>query len=119
MAALRFRGRRTRRLWKFGTATAVITAGLVLLVSAASGTLSGSTFNTTNGALTGSPRDWNPESTPPDPIVCPATEPGSGTNCGLDRSNHSSLDNALGQGAKEDDPSPTVVSGSIPPNKDD
>jgi hypothetical protein len=53
-----------------------------------------------------------------EPISCPNTIPGSGTNCGLDLVK-SQNDNAFGQGAKEDDLAPTVVFGSIPPSKDD
>lgn len=81
----------------------------------------GSTFESNDGDLapnTSTPpaiHDWN---FPVDPISCPATAPGAGTNCGLDLV-RSQTDDALGQGAKEDDPSPTVVDGSIPPSKDD
>ena len=39
-------------------------------------------------------------------------------NCGLDLVNNAA-DESFGQGAKNDTPAPTVVSGSIPPNKDD
>jgi hypothetical protein len=51
-------------------------------------------------------------------LTCGNTIPSTGLNCGLDRTK-SQLDNAFGQGAKEDDPAPTVVFGSIPPSKDD
>src|SRR6266498_902257 len=94
----------------------------VLFVGASSGTLSGgSTFESGDGDLapnTSTPpaaHDWN---APVETITCPLTIPGSGTNCGLDLVK-SQADNSLGQGSKEDNPAPTVVSGSIPPSKDD
>jgi hypothetical protein len=120
MAALQFRRRRTRRLWALGGTTATLAmAVLFLLVASASGTLNGSTFNTGNGSLTDlNIHDWNPAGSPAgnvgpvEPITCP------GTNCGLDLVNNSS-DNSLGQGSKEDDTTVSVVSGQIPPQKDD
>ena len=56
-------------------------------------------------------------------IVCPAvpvavTDPTVGTNCGMDWI-RSGVDNSFGQGSKEDIDPPTVVDGSIPPNKSD
>jgi len=78
----------------------------------------GSTFNAADGNLskdTGEIHDW---AVPVEPIACLPTIPGSGTNCGTDLTKSGS-DNAFGQGAKEDIPNPTVVSGSIPPNKSD
>src|SRR6266496_4090383 len=94
----------------------------VLFVGASSGTLSGgSTFESGDGDLapnTSTPpaaHDWN---APVETITCPNTIPGSGTNCGLDLVKNQA-DNSLGQGSKEDNPAPTVVSGSIPPSKDD
>jgi hypothetical protein len=115
--------RRRRRLL---TSTALIGALLTIFFVAASGaTLTGSTFNTGNGSLTDlNANDWNPVNQPAgndgpvETITCPNSIPGSGTNCGLDLVNNAA-DNAYGQGAKEDDPSPSVVTGSIPPNKDD
>jgi Prealbumin-like fold domain len=104
------------------------TAGLLVftlvvgMVPSASATLSGgSTFESGDGDLAPNtstppaPHDWN---SPVEPITCPASAPGAGINCGLDLVKSGS-DDALGQGAKEDDPAPTVVSGTIPPNKDD
>src|SRR6266508_2587180 len=94
----------------------------VLFVGASSGTLSGgSTFESGDGDLvpnTTTPpaaHDWN---SPVETITCPNTIPGSGTNCGLDLV-QSQADRSLGQGSKEDNPAPTVVSGQIPPSKDD
>jgi Prealbumin-like fold domain len=94
----------------------------VMFVGASSGTLSGgSTFESGDGDLAPNtstppaPHDWN---APVVPIVCGNTIPSSGTNCGLDLVK-SQADNSLGQGSKEDDPNPTVVSGQVPPSKDD
>jgi hypothetical protein len=99
--------------------TALVAAlSVVFLVSSSSGTLAGSTFSSNNGSLTPTApatHDWN---SPLQAIVCPAS-PGSGTNCGVDFVKPSTVDNALGQGTKEDATSVTVVQGSIPPNKDD
>ena len=86
--------------------------------SSATLTLKGSTFDSTNGDLT-SPtlHDWNPTATgnlgPIEAINCATL-----TNCGTDLV-RSQADNAFGQGAKEDDLAPSVVTGSIPPSKDD
>ncbi len=97
----------------------VLVSTLVLGITfPAKATLSdGSTFDAGNGKLdpTTAVHDWN---TPLETITCPSTIPGSGTNCGLDLTKSGS-DNAFGQGAKEDNPAPTVVGGSIPPNKSD
>ncbi len=94
----------------------------LLGASVATATLSGgSTFESGDGDLapnTSTPpaaHDWN---FPVETINCGSVIPGGGTNCGLDLVKSQS-DNALGQGAKEDDPAPTVVNGSIPPSKDD
>ena len=132
MAAFEFRSRRTRRLWSFGLTTAAITTAVLFLVSAAGGTLTtGSTFNTGNGDLTDtSIHDWNPKGSPTgnvgpvETITCPSAAPASGANCGLDLTgkavdSNGNGDNAYGQGSKEDDLSPSVVFGSIPPSKDD
>lgn len=98
------------------------TAFAVMFVTASTATLSeGSTFESGDGDLapnTSTPpaaHDWN---SPVETISCPSTIPGAGTNCGLDLVKDQQ-DNAFGQGAKEDDAAPTVVSGSIPPSKDD
>jgi hypothetical protein len=95
---------------------------LVALAIPSMATLSGgSTFESGDGDLAPNtstppaPHDWN---SPVETITCPSTIPGTGTNCGLDLVKNQG-DNALGQGAKEDDPAPTVVFGSIPPSKDD
>lgn len=82
--------------------------------------LAGSNFEAADGDLavpntSGAAYDWN---YPVEPIACPATAPGAGTNCGLDLVG-SQADNSFTQGPKEDDEAPAVSSGSIPPNKDD
>ncbi len=117
------RGRRTRLVVLTALAGAIFA---IFFVAASGGTLSGgSTFESGDGDLaanTSTPpaaHDWN---SPVEAITCPPTIPGSGVNCGLDLfkaidPNH--LDEAFGQGSKEDDPAPTVVSGTIPPSKDD
>src|SRR5262245_19324648 len=118
MAAFRFRSRRTRRLWVIGVTMAVLAAAVLFLVASASGTLSGSSFESGDGNLAvdlAGNHDWN---SPVETITCPNTTPGSGTNCGTDLSK-STVDNSFGQGSKEDDPVPTVTAGSIPPNKSD
>ena len=113
--------RRSKRLLVLTLLTASVFA--VLFVSASSGTLAGgSTFESGDGNLavnTAGLHDWN---SPVDTITCPNTTPGSGTNCGLDlvkNDPNASTDNSFGQGSKNDDPTPTVVSGQIPPSKDD
>jgi hypothetical protein len=122
--------RRTRLLVLTALTTAAFT---VFFVGASGATLTGSSFNTSNGDLTStatnpSLHDWNPASGvnlgPIETITCPSTAPGAGTNCGLDLTgkntdSNGNGDNAFGQGSKEDDVSPTVVFGSIPPSKDD
>jgi hypothetical protein len=106
--------------------TGAVAAVALLLVAGAMGTLlPGSSFDTSNGSLTSSSNhDWNPPGSPAgnvgpvQPIACGPAFPSNGTNCALDFVNSSS-DNAFGQGTKEDSTSPTVVTGSIPPQKDD
>jgi hypothetical protein len=132
MAAFNFHRRQTRRWWLAGTTMAVLAAGILLLAASASGTLAAGTFDTSNGSLySNANHDWNPPNTPQtptsgtldnvgplQPITCPSTAPGNGTNCALDLV-ASKSDNALGQGTKEDDTSVSIVDGQIPPNKDD
>src|SRR6266516_1528832 len=115
MAAFTFRSRRNRRLWLFGVTGALVCTGVLLLVASAGAILSGgSTFESGDGNLVvdggATKADWN---SPLETINC-----SSSINCGLDLVN-SQADNSLGQGAKEDDTAPSVVTGSIPPSKDD
>jgi hypothetical protein len=97
---------RIRRGLVLGTACAVA-AGLTLLVpSSAVANLPGSTFEGNDGNLvvnTAGNEDW-------------ANAPHLVT--GIDKLS-GRTDNAFGQGTKEDDPNVTVVTGSIPPNKND
>jgi prealbumin domain-containing protein len=106
MAAFRFRRRRLRRLWSVGTTLAAVAAFAVVFVAGSSANLSGSTFEGNDGNLvvdTAGNTDW---ANAPNRVV------------GLDQPSGTS-DNSFGQGTKEDNPSATVVTGSIPPNKND
>jgi hypothetical protein len=123
MISRRITKQRTGRRFITAFATVGLIAGSMLASGTALATLSGSTFESGDGDLAPNtaptpntaPHDWN---APVQAIICPATIPGSGTNCGLDLVK-SGADNSLGQGSKEDDAVPTVVSGQIPPSKDD
>ena len=106
MAAFRLRRRRLRRLWSGGTTLAAVTAFAVVFVAGSSANLAGSTFEGNDGNLvvdTSGNTDW---ANAPNLVV------------GLDQPSGSS-DNSFGQGTKEDNPNATVVTGSIPPNKND
>jgi hypothetical protein len=99
-------------------AAALVFSGNANLASANPPSGHGSTFEDADGNLavdTTGNNDWN---APIIPIACPAAAPGAGTNCGLDLVKNGS-DDSLGQGSKEDDEAPTIVSGQIPPSKDD
>ncbi len=106
MALFEFRRRSTRRRWVFiGTGTTLV-AALLLIVAAATANLAGSTFEGNDGNLvvnTSGNTDWANV---------------AGRNTGIDKPSGSS-DNAFGQGTKEDSANTTVVTGSIPPNKND
>jgi hypothetical protein len=106
MAMFEFRRRSTRRRWVFiGTGTTLV-AALLLIVAAATANLAGSTFEGNDGNLvvnTTGNTDWANV---------------AGRNTGIDKASGSS-DNAFGQGTKEDNANATVVTGSIPPNKND
>jgi len=104
--------RRTRSLIFLGVIAAIFA---VFFVAGASGILTDSTFESADGNLAvdiSGNHDWN---SPAEPINCTASPT---VNCGIDRVNDK-LDDALGQGSKEDDTAPTIVDGSIPPSKDD
>jgi hypothetical protein len=127
MAALQFQQRRVRRWWITGLTLTAFAFIAVVFVSASSadnptgcdfaatGTtqsclsaLSGSTFAGGDGNLLTSPTtfgttDWQNV---------------AGLSHGVDKAS-GSADNSLGQGSKEDDPSVSVVNGSIPNNKSD
>src|SRR5262245_5358964 len=95
-----------RRLMKLRPLALVSFAALVGVVAVAMANLSGSTFEGNDGNLeVDNPgnTDW-------------ANAPGRVV--GLDKPS-GKTDNSFGQGTKEDDPSVSVVTGSIPPNKND
>jgi hypothetical protein len=106
VAAFQFRRKRTRRYWFIGlTLTAFALLG-VFFVAASSANLAGSTFEGSDGNLvvnTPGNTDWANV---------------AGLNTGIDKPS-GSTDNAFGQGTKEDNAQTTVVTGSIPPNKND
>jgi len=92
------------RRWLSLTVSA--TALAVVAISPASANLPGSTFEGSDGDLvvtTAGNTDW--ANAPARTVT--SDKPTGGT------------DDSLGQGTKEDDTTPTVVSGSIPPNKSD
>jgi hypothetical protein len=101
-----------------GRAVVALVAALAVTVGIASlalANLAGSTFESGDGNLlvnVSGDKDWANVG-----IVCPSG-PGSGTGCGVDQPTGTG-DNSFGGGTKEDDPSVTVVTGSIPPNKND
>ncbi len=102
----KLRAHRYTKIWRVGIP--IVVAGLLVfsMSSVAHANLSGSTFEGNDGNLvvnTTGNTDW---------VNAPARVTGT------DLSN-SKLDNAFGQGTKEDDPAVTVVNGSIPPNKND
>jgi hypothetical protein len=91
---------------KLGIPLAVLTLLGLATASIASANLAGSTFEGSDGNLvvnTAGNTDW---ANAPSRVV------------GLDQAS-GSTDNAFGQGTKEDNAAVTVVTGSIPPNKND
>src|SRR5947209_11436402 len=85
---------------------AVITLGALVVLASPGGAVTGSTFESSDGNLVvnaAGNKDWANA-----PSLVRQADKASGTN-----------DDAFGQGAKEDIPNPSVVSGSIPPNKSD
>jgi hypothetical protein len=105
MAILDPRRRRTRRLWASITSATALTAVLLLVIGTATANLTGSTFEGNDGNLvvnTPGNTDWANVN----PVV------------GIDQPSGGS-DNSFGQGTKEDSPLAKVVTGSIPPNKND
>ena len=106
MAPITFRGRQLRRSWKSVVLTTILAALAVVFVAGSSANLVGSSFEGNDGNLivnTSGNRDWANALN----LVTGIDQP-SGTS-----------DNSFGQGTKEDDPNVTVVTGSIPPNKND
>src|SRR6266568_7929826 len=106
MAAVRIRQRRVRRWWYLAMTAAAFAVLAVVFVTASSANLAGSTFEGNDGNLvvnTAGNTDW---ANAPSRVV------------GIDQPSGSS-DNAFGQGTKEDNATASVVTGSIPPNKND
>lgn len=135
MAAFNFRRRQTRRWWYVGATLVTAALFAVFFVASSGAVLTGSSFDTSNGALTPSStslHDWNPQNKPDSTtnplgpiqsISCPPLDNGNGgigagTNCGVDWVNSGS-DNSFTQGTKEDSTNVAISTGSIPPNKDD
>jgi hypothetical protein len=106
MPLFEFKRRSTRRRWMFIGSGTTLVAAMLLIVAAATANLAGSTFEGNDGNLvvnTAGNTDWANV---------------AGRNTGIDKPSGSS-DNAFGQGTKEDNANTTVVTGSIPPNKND
>src|SRR6266487_280770 len=98
--------RRRVSIMKVGIPIAVLAIVTLTLGGAASANLAGSTFEGGDGNLvvnTSGNTDWANV---------------AGLHTGVDKP-AGSTDNAFGQGTKEDNASATVVTGSIPPNKND
>jgi hypothetical protein len=118
--ASRICGRRARRLWLFPTAAGVIAALFLFVLGSAlamhgSASLPGSNFEIDT--------DANLVVDHPPPSIDWLTD-GSGSALRSDvvlkqDKPSGTADDSFGQGTKEDDPVPTVVDGSIPPNKSD
>jgi hypothetical protein len=108
-----FRHRPVRRRWVFGLTTSAVVAVLVLVVASASGNLTGSTFESTDGNLVKSTgTDWCNTvvsnvctSTAPNLVKGQDTPPGNN-------------DDSFANGTKQDDAVPSVGNGSIPPKGD-
>lgn len=106
MAALRFRSRRTRRLWLTGVTLTALALFAVVFVAASSANLTGSNFEGNDGNLvvnTAGNHDWVNA-----PNLSVGTDLQSGQN-----------DNSFGNGTKEDETAVTVTNGSIPNSKAD
>jgi hypothetical protein len=120
MPLFEFKRRSTRRRWMFIGSTATLVAAMLFMVAAATAShpevsLSGSNFEIDTNA--------NLIVNDPSPSIDWLTG-GTGTNfrtgvvVKADKASGSG-DDSFGQGTKEDTAVPTVVSGSIPPNKSD
>jgi hypothetical protein len=106
MTAFKSRHRCLGRWWIIGTTLAVASAFMIVFVAASGANLAGSSFEGNDGNLvvnTSGNTDWANV---------------AGLNTGIDKPS-GSTDNAFGQGTKEDNANTNVVTGSIPPNKND
>jgi hypothetical protein len=115
-----FRQRSVRRRWLFGITATAMVAFAAVFVAGSGAILSGSTFEGNDGNLlvdTTGNTDWCNQaigfsSTCPDGSLVPGFVEGQDQPSG-------GSDNSFGQGTKEDDPNATIVTGSIPPQKND
>lgn len=98
--------------WLRGTTAALVTTATVVVFASgsATATLANNTFDGSNG-------DMVPSATDPQGTIDWAT-PNIGVATGIDIPSGTS-DNAFGKGAKEDSSTLAIVTGSIPPNKND
>jgi hypothetical protein len=112
-----------RRLRWFVLPASLLTLIALLGPASQARALTGSTFNATDGNLTveGTETDWNSPA-PNLTIDCDLATGLPNSNAGCFQALGQpvpSMDNSFGQGTKSDSTSPTVVAGSIPPNKSD
>jgi Prealbumin-like fold domain len=111
MAAVRFRQRRVRRWWYLGMTLVAVAAALVFVLSASAShgvvSLAGSNFEI----------DTNANLKVDDPA--PSIDWASVSETRKADQPSGATDDSFGQGTKEDTAVPTVVNGSIPPQKSD
>jgi hypothetical protein len=126
VAAFNFHKRRTRRWWYAGVTLVAAAFFTVFFVVGASANVAPSTFNANDGnliqeATPAGNTDWCNQTASQltgEGGVCPTADLAPNLTQQSDLIKSTS-DNAFGQGAKEDTPCPTVVFGSIPPQKSD
>jgi hypothetical protein len=128
MAAFNFHKRQTRRWWYAGATLMAVAFFTVFFVVGASANVAPSTFQANDGnliqeALPAGNTDWCNQTASQLAALTPANVCPTGSLApNLTQASDlikSTSDNAFGQGAKEDTPCPTVVFGSIPPQKSD
>src|SRR6266852_6094199 len=100
------RRRKSRRWWMTGATLVAVSVFAIVFAAGSGATLTGSTFNGSDGNLVVDPTDVHDWANQPGVIQ------------GIDQPSGAS-DNSFGQGTKEDYAAVTVVSGSIPPSKND
>jgi hypothetical protein len=116
MPLFELKRRSTRRRWYVITSAVSLAAVVLFVIGAVGASLPGSTFeiDTDANLIVNAPAtniDWlNSTGSPPTMRTGVVVKPDKATGSG---------DDSFGQGAKEDTPVPTVVDGSIPPNKSD